>query len=235
MAALKKLSVPSVRARRDGRLQELSARGLVPGGVVQTGMATELGKIATLIQGVGDSQTPLQRRLDQVGKQLAVLGVIAAAIVMLIGALCNDASLQPDPQTGRCQAAGDPTEGALLMAAAQANLNLADLKAALPRVAEQPFDSDRKRMTTVHQLPTDTASLPPLVKSLADNEARFVALTKGAVDGLLEICDQVWVNGRRPAALAASLAQPAYRWSVGAGAGTGRRGNDETAARLAAG
>ncbi|MFN2224146.1 MAG: cation-translocating P-type ATPase, partial [Candidatus Promineifilaceae bacterium] len=55
------------------------------GVVVETGMATELGKIADLIQDVDPGQTPLQQRLDQVGKLLALVGVIAAALVMAIG------------------------------------------------------------------------------------------------------------------------------------------------------
>ena len=49
-------------------------------------------------------------------------------------------------------AIGDPTEGALVIAAAQAlGLWKNELEEAMPRVAELPFDSDRKRMTTVHK------------------------------------------------------------------------------------
>ena len=48
---------------------------------------TELGKIATLLQTVESGMTPLQQRLDQVGKQLAIGGVIVAALVMVIGVL----------------------------------------------------------------------------------------------------------------------------------------------------
>ncbi|MCA9972029.1 MAG: HAD-IC family P-type ATPase, partial [Anaerolineales bacterium] len=55
--------------------------------VTATGMDTELGKIATLLQSVESGMTPLQQRLDQIGKQLAVGGVIVAALVMLIGVL----------------------------------------------------------------------------------------------------------------------------------------------------
>ncbi len=46
---------------------------------------------------------------------------------------------------------GDPTEGAMVVAAAKAGLALADAKKAFPRVAEIPFDSDRKMMTTIHE------------------------------------------------------------------------------------
>ncbi len=58
--------------------------------VVGTGMATELGQIATLIQDVGESSTPLQRRLDGVGKLLALVGVVVAGLVMLIGVALNE-------------------------------------------------------------------------------------------------------------------------------------------------
>ncbi|NEW37667.1 cation-translocating P-type ATPase [Nocardia cyriacigeorgica] len=68
--------------------------------------------------------------------------------------LCNDARLV-DPRTDgrRWTALGDPTEAALLAAAARLGLDHAELDERLPRTGELPFDSDRKRMSTVHQLP----------------------------------------------------------------------------------
>lgn len=388
MAALKRLSVPLVRVRRNGQLQELSARELVPGDVVLleagnavpadlriaeninlriqeaaltgesepvekntdalqqenvpladrrnmaymgtvvtygrgtavvvgTGMATELGKIATLLQSVAREMTPLQRRLEQLGVQLAIGGVAVAALVMVIGlvngetldemfltavsvavavvpeglpavvtvtlalgaqrmlrrralirklpavetlgsvtticsdktgtltenrmtvtiidvaghnlamqhsasrhqdapdtqggflesqpveigltlaagALCNDASMQPDPQTGRYLPIGDPTEGALLVAASQVNLQKSELELILPRVEELPFDAVRKRMTTVHRLPASPESLPGGLHILANALGAFVAFTKGAVDGLLPLCSHILLNG----------------------------------------
>ena len=53
--------------------------------VVETGMATQIGKIAGMIQNVGHEPTPLQRRLDTIGKILAVAGIAAAALVMFLG------------------------------------------------------------------------------------------------------------------------------------------------------
>jgi len=58
--------------------------------VIATGMATELGRIADLLQGVTAEQTPLQQRLDHVGKQLAVLGVVTAGVVAVLGALAGE-------------------------------------------------------------------------------------------------------------------------------------------------
>jgi len=156
IAALKRMTVPSVRAIRDGGLVEISARDLVPGDIIQleagnvtpadarlievanlriqeaaltgeseavekqtaavsgdnlplgdrrnmaylgtvithgramavivaTGMKTELGKIADLLQQTGSEQTPLQKRLDRVGKLLAGLGVAVAGLIFALG------------------------------------------------------------------------------------------------------------------------------------------------------
>jgi Ca2+-transporting ATPase len=385
MAALKKLAVPAVRVRRDGRIQELPASELVPGDillleagnrvpadlrllesvnlriqeaaltgeseavekqvaaidrselplgdrrnmaymgtivsygrgagiVVATGMQTELGNIAGLLQDVEAQATPLQRRLDYVGKVLAAAGVLVAAAIALTGwlrgepldevfllavgiavavvpeglpavvtitlalgarrmlarqalirklpavetlgsvtvicsdktgtltenrmtvtvldvaghravvdealnvrgeaqydthdllappeaalnlllsggALANDAELQLDSSNGsqRYHAIGDPTEGALVIAAARFGLLKVTLDQALPRIGELPFDSERKRMTTLHR-PQQAAALP---LPLAPGE--YVAFTKGSVDGLLEISTHVWDEGR---------------------------------------
>jgi Ca2+-transporting ATPase len=68
--------------------------------------------------------------------------------------LCNDAALRRCEDTDRAWAAvGDPTEAALLAAGGKFGLDQANLTARLPRAAELPFDSNRKRMSTVHHLP----------------------------------------------------------------------------------
>jgi Ca2+-transporting ATPase len=68
--------------------------------------------------------------------------------------LCNDASLRPpDGDSPDWLPVGDPTEVALLTAAAKLGIDRTALQATLPRQAEVPFDSDRKLMTTVHHLP----------------------------------------------------------------------------------
>ncbi|MBX7232821.1 MAG: cation-translocating P-type ATPase [Caldilineales bacterium] len=398
MAALKRMAVPRVRVRRDGRVQEISARELVPGDIVlletgnivpadgrvitgvnlkaeeaaltgeseavekeadlvfgaekalgdrrnlvysgtiinygrgeivvtATGMRTELGRIATLIQGVEQEETPLQERLDRLGKVLAyaalilvvvifVLGLLrghedlqellltsvslavaavpeamtavvtialslgaqrmlrrqalirklpavetlgsvtvicsdktgtltvnrmtvtavdianhrfdlvqaadeagfqlvpldsapspgaqpALDLLLVAGALCNDAILAPDEQhPGRFQAVGDPTEAALTVAAAYAGISKTDLDLAFPRLGEAPFDSVRKRMTTLHAVPRSEDDLPPSLTPIwtrgvaADNPPAYVAFTKGAIDGILNIAGRVWIDGR---------------------------------------
>jgi Ca2+-transporting ATPase len=62
------------------------------GVVIATGMQTELGRIARLIQEVETQPTPLQRQLSQVGTLLAIAGVIVAVLVLIIGVLRNTRS-----------------------------------------------------------------------------------------------------------------------------------------------
>jgi P-type Ca2+ transporter type 2C len=74
------------------------------------------------------------------------------AALMTGAVLCNDAVLRPpEDETGEWTAIGDPTEAALLAGAGKLGLDPSALSGRYPRIAEVPFDSDRKRMTTVHQ------------------------------------------------------------------------------------
>ena len=280
--------------------------------VVETGMRTELGRIAELIQSVKSEQTPLQKRMAQLGRSLAIASLGIVAIVFFLGllrgedfsemfitaiamavaaipeglpavvtislalgaqrmlrrqalirklpavetlgsvtticsdktgtltenrmtvtvldvlgethqvdamfekglpvldaefrpserppvrslglllkavALVNDAALQEAlSEDDCCRAVGDPTEGALLIAAAKAGLWKNDLDKRWPRVAEAPFTSERKRMTTVHQvnIPVDDPSDAPW------RESPYVSFCKGAVDEMLTITSYVW-------------------------------------------
>ncbi len=89
--------------------------------------------------------------------------------LLLAGALCNNATLAQDG--ARRSVLGDPTEGALKVAALEAGLDLAQLESRYPRVGEIPFSSERKRMSTLH----------------ADGERRLL-MAKGAPDMLLDCC-----------------------------------------------
>ncbi|QNE79000.1 HAD-IC family P-type ATPase [Streptomyces finlayi] len=71
--------------------------------------------------------------------------------VLLAGALCSNARLVPPSDQDDWQVLGDTTEGALLVAAAKAGIDLKAQQAAHPRIAEFPFDSGRKMMSTVHE------------------------------------------------------------------------------------
>lgn len=88
--------------------------------------------------------------------------------------LCNDASFNLENPK---EVIGDPTEGALLPLAQDLGYSALNLRKEYPRLSEYPFDSIRKRMTTVHEI---------------NNE--YVAYTKGALDELLPLCDYIHTN-----------------------------------------
>ncbi|REK09094.1 MAG: cation-translocating P-type ATPase [Planctomycetota bacterium] len=121
------------------------------------------------------------------------------ALLLAGAALCNDAELEFDSEHQRFRAIGDPTEGALAVAAAYLGLRKDNLLEALPREAEVPFDSDRKRMTTVHRVgPAEGfdghASAQAALRRMGQFEGEWIAFTKGAVDGILSACPRVWDN-----------------------------------------
>jgi Ca2+-transporting ATPase len=122
----------------------------------------------------------------------------AAGLMLAAGALCSDAEIRHEDD--RIRIMGDPTEGALVMAAAWAGWSKSTLEQLFPRVDERPFDAERKRMTTVHHLPGANQQIPVslagVVKALNRHHAGRVAFTKGAVGSLLEVADRIWVNGK---------------------------------------
>jgi Ca2+-transporting ATPase len=262
------------------------------GVVVATGMATELGKIATLLQEQEEVKTPLQKRLAAFGRKLALAVLAICAVVFGIGVLrgeppllmlltaislavaaipealpavisislalgarkmvrqnalirnlpavetlgsvtyiCSDktgtltlnkmtveevyvnggivraetidtqdGSLSGSPvgdtrsmlmkalavsndagEDASGTAVGDPTEFALYARAKQEGFDKTVLQQELPRVAEIPFDSERKCMTTFHRLPGSAVKENGLL-----GNAAFVSFTKGAIDILLD-------------------------------------------------
>ena len=262
--------------------------GRAAGVVVATGMDTEVGNIAGMLDNQDDTDTPLKRKLNAVGKTLTIAGLIVCGLIFAIGAfyqrplipqflvaislaisiipeglpatativmalgvqrmakknalirklpavetlgsatvicsdktgtltlnkmtvthiavngdfengtttpiesaakqhpavykelvyaaaLCNDASLDPD-RTG--EIIGDPTEGALIYMAQAFGIDHEALEDEYPRFFEQPFDSERKRMTTVHRM-----------------DGKWVSYTKGAVDEMLPLCTHILTSG----------------------------------------
>ncbi len=103
-------------------------------------------------------------------------------IHLLKGALLSsDARLEEDleDQDRRYRIAGDPTEGALVVAAAKANLTRDRMEEMYPRVDELPFDATRKRMSTLHH----------------DPGGHYVLFVKGAPDLVLDLCTQTRERG----------------------------------------
>jgi Ca2+-transporting ATPase len=248
------------------------------GVVVATGMATELGKIAAMLQDTKEMKTPLQKRLAAFGRKLS-LGVFAiCAVVLAVGLLrgeppllmlltaislavaaipealpavvtislalgarkmvrhnalirklpavetlgsvtyiCSDKTgtltlnkmtveevyadgklltgggaepggnaelftalaLSNDAEmNGSGVAIGDPTETALYAVARDSGFDKSELQRDFPRVAELPFDSGRKCMTTFHQIPQGSR--------FRGGEGGVVSFTKGAIDVLLD-------------------------------------------------
>jgi Ca2+-transporting ATPase len=92
--------------------------------------------------------------------------------------LCNDALLQP--RQGQWEILGDPTEGALLTLAGKAQLYREDLTEKMPRLAEIPFSSERKRMSVIVADPTQAGEK--------------ILYAKGSPEILLETCSH-WQSG----------------------------------------
>lgn len=123
----------------------------------------------------------------------------AQALVLVGSTLANDAVEEADnDKPGQYRIIGDPTEGALVAAQGRFGLHKPRLDAMFPRVGEVPFDSDRKRMSTVHAL-NDTLPLTGderyLVNLIDFNGINYITFAKGAVDSLLDVCNRVWLNG----------------------------------------
>jgi len=254
------------------------------GVVVATGMMTELGKIAAMLQDAEDVKTPLQKRLAAFGQKLALAVLAICTVVFAVGLLrgeppllmlltaislavaaipealpavvtislalgakklvrqnalirklpavetlgsvtyiCSDKTgtltmnkmtvekvyangklmtgegIKPEVNTelftalalsndakvdGSGAAIGDPTEIALYDIAKHAGFDKVVLLRDFPRVAEIPFDSDRKCMTTFHKM-------PPAGPFAPGGEGCFVSFTKGAIDVLLDKSSRV--------------------------------------------
>ena len=116
----------------------------------------------------GEGYAPEGAITATAGGELPAL--IRELLTTLVG--CNNAHLEQ--KDGAWTAIGDPTEAAILAAGAKGRIHLAELDGTSPRVAEFPFDSQRKLMTVIRRIGADP-----------------VALVKGAPDVLLERCTQL--------------------------------------------
>lgn len=107
-------------------------------------------------------------------------------LMLRAATLCSDAHVLKKADDGRWHVIGDPTEGALVVAAAKAGLDKAHLDTQFPRVNEIPFTSETKRMTTLHLI-----------------NGSMTSYSKGALEIILDGCTAV-LTGRGEVTLDAS-------------------------------
>jgi Ca2+-transporting ATPase len=117
--------------------------------------------------------------------------------LLLYGSLlCNDSKLEDSGEEKgerTWRMVGDPTEGAMVVVAAKGGLWRHEVEKILPRVQEVPFDSERKRMTTIHQCQAPGNPACPLpLKEVPP----YVAFVKGAPDIVLDLCQTVSEDGK---------------------------------------
>lgn len=258
------------------------------GVVVATGMSTEVGKIATMLQEAGETETPMSKRLNQLGKMLGLVALAICGLIFVVGVLygnsvismfmtavslavaaipeglpavstvvlaigvqrmvkknaiirnlpsvetlgsatvicsdktgtltqnrmtvveayvnhkrdeinrsspgsvlndeekkllsiavlCADATMKMN-EDGKISFTGDPTETALLDFGILYDVYKDELEKESPRVAEIPFDSERKRMTTVNRMGEESTRVN----------------VKGGLDEVLAVCDKIVING----------------------------------------
>lgn len=107
-------------------------------------------------------------------------------LLLTAASLCSNARvLPPNDKSDRYTVLGDPTEACLGVAAQKAGIDIESQLNMTPRIRELPFDSRRKRMSTIHKLEK------PL------NGCQRIAYIKGAPKEVLELCTEVFSNGNR--------------------------------------
>jgi P-type Ca2+ transporter type 2C len=109
--------------------------------------------------------------------------------LLLACVLCNDAHLQSD--CGEWNILGDPTEGALLAVAGKAGLDKTKKDRWLPRVAEFPFESDRKRMSVIVDAQGHRHESTMSLAMVDQSHMPYFMFTKGSPEMTLERCTQI--------------------------------------------
>src|SRR5512147_2379865 len=126
------------------------------------------------------------------GKKVVISKYPAALTALWLGLLNNDASLEitgEEDSQKTYRIVGDPTEGSLLVAGAKAGTTYVEIKDAYPRESEVPFDSERKRMITIHDVVAPRAEDPSPFTNDTHKDWDVINV-KGAPDVVLDLCTQ---------------------------------------------
>jgi len=111
------------------------------------------------------------------GSEIDIKNSKSLQLLLQGGLLCSDAVLEE--KDGKWFVKGDPTEGALVVAAVKVGLHETEMRLENPRIEEIPFSSERKRMTTIHQMA----------------DGKRMAFTKGAPEVVLQRCSHILNDG----------------------------------------
>ncbi|MBN2118916.1 MAG: cation-translocating P-type ATPase [Anaerolineales bacterium] len=126
------------------------------------------------------------------GQKVVISKYPAALTALWLGILNNDASIETtgeEDSQKTYRIVGDPTEGSLLVAAAKAGATYVDIKEAYPRESEVPFDSERKRMITIHEVAAPRPDDPSPFMDEKQKDWEVIDV-KGAPDIVLNLCTQ---------------------------------------------
>jgi Ca2+-transporting ATPase len=161
----------------------------------------------TLLNVTGEGYTPEGEFLEGAAKEERSVDAATfpgISLLLRAGLLCNDAKLdlerEPGAAEGKAQGPrgviGDPTEGALVVAAGKAGYWRDEVERDLPRVAEIPFDSERKRMTTIHDMRSSRYSAEKARWDQLLGGQSHLAIVKGAPDLTLGLCTHIYRDGK---------------------------------------
>ncbi len=118
--------------------------------------------------------------------------------LLVAAGLCNNARLvPPHAETSHWTVLGDPTEAALLVVAAKGSVDLRQAVQQMPRLREIPFDSRRKRMSTLHRYADGTPDIAQAADPMpTPSELQTVLYIKGAPQEILALCTHIREHGQ---------------------------------------